>query len=112
VRRPERDADARADADPAAADQDRLGQHPLGRGERAGPVRFGQDGGELVAAPARYRVRPRGPPAAAAGDLGQDAVARLVAARVVHRFEAVQVDEQQADGQQVVERAVGQRLLG
>ena len=92
------DADARADVDQVAFDRERLGQHldDLARHElRPVDPLGGQQHGELVAAEPRHGVAPPLQRVVQAeGDLAQQEVAHVVAERVVHVLEPVEVHGQ------------------
>ncbi len=96
-----RDAEARADAERVLLDHARLldgVQHFLRGQHRAVDVGQRQDDRELVAAEARHGVGIAQHAADAPGHPLQDAIAGVMAQRVVDLLEAVQVEQQQRDG--------------
>ena len=110
----DRDADARRHEELVIADQHRFAQdldHALGDPDRdVGIPQVAEQQAELVATEARddvVRPQARLQPL---GDRHEQAVADVVAQRVVHELEAVDVEEQHGD-LPVVRRRVEQRLL-
>jgi len=140
VARPDRDADRGADPELGAVDHQRGVQRledPGTRRARRVGSETGADQHELVAAKAREQVAAARDRADPLGDLAQHPVAGGVSERVVDELELVEIDVQRRDratvtcracelasqllldarpvreaGQRVVEREVGQALLG
>ena len=107
----ERDADrgAELDGDAAHVERERQGAVQAG-GHLADGTAMGQDGqdGELVASEAGQDVVAAQHLAQADGDVDEQAVALLMAHRVVDLLEAVEVDEHER-GERAVAAGVGQR---